>query len=193
MKENQPYQYLIETEDFDGDALQLSLVQGPDGMQIQDNTLSWMPDFTTAGEHTISLKVDDGDLHSIQTFTLNVINVNRAPKFASKPITIAHENVQYRYQLDATDADKEKLGLILLNGPEGMQLSADGLLAWKPGFEQNGEHSVKVSVSDGIDTRYQSFTVSVKNTNREPSLEKIANQHIVSGEKFSYQLQAWGR
>ena len=188
--EDRLYEYEIEVVDHDGDSTELTLETAPEQLKLNGNTLSWKPSFQDAGEYLVVLKVTDGKLQSTQEFSLLVDNNNRLPTFKSTPATIAHESVKYKYQLKVEDADNEQLGLILLQGPKGMALGRDGSIHWTPGFQQHGKHTVKISASDGIDTQFQTFFVSVGDTNREPLLKRINDQHIVSGKKFRYQLQA---
>lgn len=69
---------------------------------------------------------------------------------------------QYTYQVEAVDADNDQLVYSLLTAPQGMQISATGLITWNPGISQVGAHNVVVKVADphgAFET--QSFTVNV--------------------------------
>lgn len=187
--ENTHYEYIIETKDDDGNELTLTLDEGPAGLALNGNVLSWTPSFTDANEYVVTVKADDGSLQTAQSYRLKVKNNNRPPKFISNPDAIAYENVTFNYHIKASDADNEKLELALLKGPEGMRLSGDGTLIWLPHFAQDGSHIVKLSVTDGKDSSFQDFVLEVENTNRPPQIEKIPDQHVLTGGKFRYQLK----
>lgn len=188
--EDETYEYDIDVMDLDADNVTLSLEKGPEGLQLTGRSLRWKTGFKDAGEYSVVLKASDGDLETLQPLSLLVENNNRLPVFVSEPKKRAFESVDYRYQIKVSDDDKEQLGLILLEGPDGMRLKDQGLISWTPAFDQFGEHDVKISVSDGIDTQYQTFTVNVIDTNRGPTFPKIAKQSIIAGNKFRYDLAA---
>ena len=186
--ENSNYEHLVDVRDLDGDAFTLTLEQGPEGLQLEGNKLSWTPSFTDANIYTVSLKAGDGDLQTIQTFELDVANNNRPPEFTSTAETTTSEDINFTYTITTSDADAETLTLALLTGPKGMQLTSQGVIQWQPDFSQAGSHNIQISVSDGSDTTLQDFTLQVDDTNRSPTLDKVANQHIPAGKKFHYQL-----
>ena len=67
--------------DPDEDTLVYSLVNPPVGMEINDVTgdITWTPFFDQVGDHTITVKADDGDMSSTVSFILTVINLNNPP------------------------------------------------------------------------------------------------------------------
>lgn len=69
---------------------------------------------------------------------------------------------QYTYQVEAVDGDNDQLSYSLLTAPQGMQISATGLITWNPGISQVGAHNVVVKVADphgAFET--QSYTLNV--------------------------------
>ena len=188
--EDMIYEEEIEVRDLDGDIIELSVENAPPGMVLDKRVLQWRPGFFDAGDYTIVLKATDGNLQTTQQFILMVDNNNRLPVFTSKPVTIAHESMPYRYQIKVEDQDHEQLGLTMLSAPEGMTMAANGLIKWRPAFHQKGDHNVKISVSDGHDIVYQSYYVEVVDTNREPTVTVLSSHEIVAGEKFRYKVQA---
>jgi thermitase len=73
--DGQAYSYNVNATDEDGDTLTYSLTQKPTGMSIDSATgvISWTPGTTAVGEHTITVKVSDGQASDTQTYTLTVI------------------------------------------------------------------------------------------------------------------------
>ena len=54
------YTKVLSATDPDGDTLTLSLLQGPSGMTLAGNTLSWQPDATQTSASTVKVSVTDG-------------------------------------------------------------------------------------------------------------------------------------
>ena len=87
---------------------------------------------------------------------------------------------QYLYQVQAVDADNEPLVYSLPTAPQGMQISATGLITWNPGISQVGPHSVVVKVTDqrgAFDTQSFSLTV-VDPRNKAPLVNAGPDQTI---------------
>jgi hypothetical protein len=75
---------------------------------------------------------------------------NRAPVIASQPITSASGGQTYRYQVQASDPDGDApLSFAFLQSPDGMNISAAGLIEWTPAVNQLGNFTVIIKVSDG--------------------------------------------
>ncbi len=86
---------------------------------------------------------------------------NKPPAFISEPVTTADHNRTYRYTLRIFDADNDSLSL---SGqfPAWLSLDADALvLSGLAGWEQLGEHSVELQLSDGRAEAQQAFTITV--------------------------------
>lgn len=189
LEENSEYSYSIDVEDPDQDGVELKLQEGPDGLKLDDRQLSWQLDYRSAGSYPVVLKATDGDLVTLQSFTLEVANVNREPVIESDAQLRAYESVDYKYEIIATDADNEAISYSLLQGPNGMTLSGNQV-SWNPEFHQSGIHTVRLSVTDGIDTVYQQYDVSVVDTNREPTFARINDQRIMADVLYEYPLEA---
>lgn len=86
--EDEAFLYQATATDPDGDALTFFLVQGPLGMSLDgvSGALEWLPVQKDIGEHSVLLRVEDGQGGSDeQSFTLTVLNVNDAPVITSQP------------------------------------------------------------------------------------------------------------
>ncbi|MGE5243269.1 MAG: Ig-like domain-containing protein [Betaproteobacteria bacterium] len=89
--------------------------------------------------------------------------VNHPPAISSQPLTAATDGTPYAYQMVAADADNDPLAYSLTQAPDGMTVSAGGVISWTPATAQIGSQSVAVTVSDGRGgTTTQSFTVVVE-------------------------------
>ena len=84
---------------------------------------------------------------------------NQAPHITSTPVGITQVGSVYRYQILAEDPEGQVLNYQLVETPEGMTISAEGLVQWQPSSVQSV--AVKVSVSDGHQTVIQTWSLTV--------------------------------
>ncbi|WP_165840151.1 Ig-like domain-containing protein [Motiliproteus coralliicola] len=159
---DQPYLYRIAATDADGDSIQLSLDQAPNGMHIDGNQVSWTPSAVQAEvSHDVVVRATDSrGSASLQRFNIFVNAAdaaNSAPQIDSTPQSPALVDQQYRYQLIARDADGDVLSYSLENAPIGMTINAQGLLQWTPTSEQVGTHAISIRVTDGKAAALQSY------------------------------------
>jgi hypothetical protein len=86
--------------------------------------------------------------------------INQAPVITSDPVKTATVRVEYTYDVEAIDDDT--LTYSLVTKPDGMTINpATGLIKWTPVKVQIGDNSVKVEVSDRVESVFQPFTVNV--------------------------------
>jgi hypothetical protein len=67
---------------------------------------------------------------------------------------------EYDYEPTATDPEGEDVTIELVDGPIGMTHTG-GKLSWRPTASQVGVHTIRLSASDGINTVYQDFEITV--------------------------------
>jgi hypothetical protein len=101
-------------------------------------------------------------------------------------------NVDYRYEVKASDIDGDVLEYSLMTKPAGMSIDAvTGIISWKPALSQVGLTKVVVNVSDGSLFAIQSFDITVTGpASHKPFIETILGQNVTVGELFSYQVIA---
>ena len=110
--EDQQYTYDVEAfDENEEDLLEYFLVESPLGMVINKSTglVTWMPLQMHVGNNNVKVQVSDGLFLVNQSFIINVENVNDRPEIISIPITDATEDVNYFYDVDATDEDDDIL------------------------------------------------------------------------------------
>jgi len=130
------YEYIIDIEDPDSDNFSISLINGPEDMEITDNILSWIPleGIISSGIVTISVTDDniDDPLSDIQNFMVTVTPINDPPLIVSIPDSEAFVGELYQYQVIIEDPDDDIFTYILINHPDGMEINTSGLLQWTP-------------------------------------------------------------
>ncbi|MEC8104381.1 MAG: putative Ig domain-containing protein, partial [Pseudomonadota bacterium] len=146
---------------------------------------------------------EDGRNPATQSIFLMLVEGNVAPDITSSPATSATEDVQYTYQVEAYDpvfADRgatkseDDLSYTLTTAPQGMTISATGLIEWTP-TEQGAEpylENVTVVVADGgedgVEPATQSFAIDVTPVNDAPVLTGSPISFVEVGTTYSYQL-----
>ncbi|MFA8300794.1 MAG: T9SS type A sorting domain-containing protein [Hyphomicrobiales bacterium] len=106
---------------------------------------------------------------------------NSAPRFICNPITEGSLDVQYLYGITAFDNEHEFIQFKAVQMPKWMSLFTSGvnghaLLAGTP--TENGEYPVVISISDGINTIEQTFTVVVMNKGELAQSSSTRNSNI---------------
>ncbi len=148
----------INTEDV----LTFTAVSIPVGATFDntDTTLTWTPDYTDAGTYTAIISVNDGLETVYDTTTITVNNVNRTPQFTS---TLSDTNIiinnDFTLNYGATDLDEEELAYTLVEGPATATINESGHFSWTA--SDTGSTTLIVSVTDGIDTVFDTTIVSV--------------------------------
>ncbi len=153
VNESEQYQHTVTASDVDsGDSLRFRLTAAPSAMSIgeQSGQLSWTPQASDIGNHTVTVEVrDQANATDTLTFTLRVLDVNVAPTIASLPTTAAVVDTLFTYRVIAIDPDPgNSLDFALLEKPNGMQIDASGLITWVPASAQSGTHRVRVRTTD---------------------------------------------
>ncbi len=148
------YSYKVEAIDPNKDSLSYSLAAAPLGMNIDAQTglLSWTPTAGDAGNHSVTVLVDDGrGGETKQTFILSVITdpPNRPPIFTSLPDVDGRIRDIYEYQPIVEDADGDSFTFSLNAAPANMTIdSLSGAIEWVPTVDQLGLNNVELTVKD---------------------------------------------
>jgi len=69
------FRYQVRAEDPDGDDLRISLVTGPEGMEMtsEDGLIEWRPRSNQGGSHVIDVAAEDAaGARTMQRFTIEV-------------------------------------------------------------------------------------------------------------------------
>ncbi|MHC1745314.1 MAG: putative Ig domain-containing protein [Syntrophobacteraceae bacterium] len=159
------YVYDVNAVDAPGDVVTFSLDAFPSGMSINPTTgaIAWLP--AAEGPAGVTVRAtDQAALSSTQSFTITVgaLPANTPPQITSTAGATGTEAQLYSYQVVATDTPGDTLSFSLTAAPQGMAISAGGLITWTPTALQVGANGVTVQVTDqGNLFAVQSFTVTV--------------------------------
>ena len=193
--ENSNYEYSLDVEDYNiNDTVTLTLAQSPEAMSLNGTTLLWTPTQADVdhGPYTIIVNASDGKSSSEQEFTLNVLNVNEAPKITSAPSWSAKEDSKYTYQVTASDEDHDNLTYSIIEGPAGANMnSSTGLLAWTPTADNIGDNIISVNVTDGNLSEEQDWIVYVgPKDNNDPVISSTPATTAYANYEYTYQVSA---
>jgi hypothetical protein len=86
---------------------------------------------------------------------------NRMPVLQAMADRTVNVGSVLKFQVNATDPDKDQLNFSLLTHPQGMVITPKGLLTFAPTKDQEGVQDVTVMVSDGKLNDTASFKVTV--------------------------------
>ncbi|MCD6505333.1 tandem-95 repeat protein [Candidatus Poribacteria bacterium] len=189
--------------DPDGDRLSVSLVDGPEGLELDPNGyLAWRPNYDQAGEYDVSIEASDGTDTTSGSIHVAVHNVNRPPT-----VTLSNQTFeQGEYEggvtipIEASDPDNDPLTVNAVlqidptNAPDGY--SADYSVNENNEFVWNnpisGVHSLSVEVTDGTDTASVTVRLVMKapQVNLPPTFKPVGAQSVNEGETLEIQLEA---
>lgn len=188
------FTYAIVATDPDGDMLNTSLVKGPAGLVLDGSTLRWTPSSAQLGVHAIEVRVTDSrGAFATQSFSVAVNDrPNAAPVFSSTPITSISAGALYQYQLQATDPDGDSLTYSASLIPAGATLSNSGLLTWQTAESNQGNHTIRLRVTD---TRgayaEQAFVLNVQVVvDLPPAISSSPVTQAQIGRNYSYTVVA---
>jgi large repetitive protein len=189
------FKYQATAVDADKDSLTYSLVNPVAGASVDPTTglVTWTP--TQTGKTSMAVKVTDGKGGAaIQTLNLDVITpvANRAPVINSSPRITTSTLSEYRYQINASDADGDSLTYQLVNPPSGMTVNNSGLIAWNPTAAQIGTYQIDLKVSDGNLVTNQTYQLEVTSQpiNHYPTITSAPNLVTNLERPYSYNLTA---
>lgn len=193
--ERQLYSYPVQAQDADGDTLSFALQNAPASMFINaaSGLLQWQTQAGDEGSYAVVVTVADGRGGFATQNVLVTIDppANTAPVISSTPVLAATEGAAYAYQVLVQDGEADPLSFALTSAPQGMVMSAGGLISWTPDATQVGEHAVAVQVSDGRAQASQSFTLVVNaKPNTAPQISSVPVMAVQANTAYQYQVVA---
>ncbi len=162
------------------------------------SVLNWTPQSGDQGTYTVIFTVADqgnglgSPIIDSETITLIVRGSNAAPLLADVLDKVVDEGQRLFFTLNATDPNSDTLTYSAENLPEGATLDPQtGVFDWTPTFNQVGDYAnIKVIASDGNKSRFDTFTIFVKNVNRAPQIVPLAPQFGLEGSPLEFAVTA---
>ncbi|MBN4055271.1 tandem-95 repeat protein, partial [bacterium AH-315-K03] len=187
-QENTTYIYNVEAIDIDADTLNYLLTTFPVGMSIESTTgvINWQPDYSSAGDHSVTITVNDGQGGSDQqTFILTVTNSNQAPVADNLSVT-GNEDQNITILLSGSDADSDPLTYQIISQPQyGLLSGTAPTLTYTQNSDFNGSDSFTYQVNDGSeDSALATVSITVDSVNDAPVLQFSPN--LTATENIAY-------
>ncbi len=197
VNENEALSFTVRGGDPDAEdngKIKISAENLPQGalFDTTGNQFNWTPTFEQSGACTVRFVLTDAaGLTDAKEVQITVAHVNRSPEFPLQAAQTVDENQPLVYNLiPATDADKEdegKLVYTVKDLPQGAVFDEKNLtLNWTPTFEQSGEYTVTLSVSDGAFTVEQPLLITVNHVNRPPVITPPEPQVVDENTPWNY-------
>jgi len=147
----------------------------------------WQTTYGDAGQYTVTVTVSDGESTTSRD-ALIIVNKKEEPPTidSAKPIESGlaiDENQAIDFSITASDLNKDPLTYSWKL--DGADVGNEDKYTYQTDYDSEGTHTVKVDVSDGINTASKIWSVNVKNVNRKPVLEKIENIHAKETDKIA--------
>ncbi|QYZ67046.1 MAG: cadherin-like domain-containing protein [Gammaproteobacteria bacterium (ex Lamellibrachia satsuma)] len=193
--EGSVYSFSPNASDADGDVLVFSISNKPAWASFNTTTgqLYGTPGTGTAGSYgNISISVtDSADSALLDSFTITVIasEKNQAPTIVGSPLPSVAEGSAYTFSPSASDADGDTLSFSITSKPDWASFNTTtGRLNGTPGYDDAGSYgNILISVTDGTEnTSLPSFTITVSNTNRAPTINGVPAENIDEGSAYSF-------
>ncbi|HII01516.1 TPA: hypothetical protein HA351_07665 [Methanosarcinaceae archaeon] len=171
--------FTLDANDADGDGLTYSAAVLPDGASIDPATgvFTWTPAQGQSGVYTVTFEVSDGYLSDSEDVLINVNPPNNVPVIDSvEPENGAsfNEKEEISISVSAFDLDGQFLNYIIrING---VTCSTAPIYIWQTDYSSSGEHTVEVTVSDGIDQVTEQHTIYVNDY--YPEWDVVIDGHV---------------
>ncbi len=151
----QAYAFTPTASDLDGNPLTFSITGRPNWLTFNTTTgrLSGTPASGNVGIHgNIVIAVSDGQATvSLPTFSITVVQPNRAPTISGTPPSSVNINTQYSFTPTASDPDGNPISFTVSGLPAWANLTTStGRISGTPGAGDVGNYTgIRITVTDG--------------------------------------------
>ena len=198
VKENEAMRFAVNARDANNDELNYKWLI--DGNEVSNNTfIIFKPGYDKSGKHGLAVEISDGVNSAKKEWSVNVIDVDRAPFFAPIKGISVKEGEEAIIFLNATDPDGDEVKFEADNLPKGAILD-ENKFYWKTDFDTVAKNSFFDSLKEKYGLLDKSFAVdfiakskesktfqraviNVRDVNRPPVLFDIENITVNEGEE----------
>tara|TARA_R100000655_G_scaffold110038_1_gene167136 strand:+ start:4381 stop:8826 length:4446 start_codon:yes stop_codon:yes gene_type:complete len=162
-EDNQINIYLSAT-DSDGDALTFSIVNQPSNgtLTLEGVSATYSPNANYNGNDSFTFMANDGQFDSNQaTISLTVMSVNDAPYLLDIPDADVESSSVFTYELQAVDVDGDDLAYTVTSSGSATATLSGNMLTVTPEYGNNGVTIIAVTVSDGVSTDTEEFSLTI--------------------------------
>ena len=188
INENQNITFTINATDPDGDAITYSANNLPNGAILSGNNFNWTPDYSQAGDHTITFKATN-DMVTEMAVTITVTDVNTTPELLNIGNKNVNENSQLIFPVTASDEDNDTITITASNLPANATFNGT-TFNWTPTYSDSGSYTVNFTATDGTNTDSEQITITVANINTTPILSAIGNKNTIENTLLTFTTSA---
>lgn len=200
VNENEELEITLNANDPDGDKIDYSANNLPEGARIQENVFTWKPSYDVVKKEGfvdwmmdkfrvlsksfyIQFIASANDKKLVQNIIVTVKDVNRPPVIEDIPPITINEGETVKITPNIYDSDRDKI-TISYSG----FMSSD---AFKSGFDDAGTYYAKVTASDGLLETSKFVQINISHVNRAPVFEKISEIKFNEGDEIATLLNAY--
>lgn len=181
-QENEVLNFVLSATDIDGDTLSFTsgattggrstVTSGPSANAA---TVTFTPTTNFVGSGSISVRVSDGHASVLQTFTVDVTNVNYAPTASDQAVS-AYEDVARTVTVTGDDQDGDTLTYVFVTGTAHGRTDVSGNeVVYTPAENYNGMDSFQYMAYDGVHySNIATVTITVNAVNDAPVVADAA-------------------
>lgn len=153
-----------------------------------DGLFEWAIDKAIEPGSDYTVKVY-GTTGSVEDLSDNSFTLNGNPLITSSPLTVATEDIQWSYTVNAEDIYDNEISLTykLNNAPTGMSIKSN-VISWTPVEGQLTSDIVSLIVFDGAFSTEQKFSITVTAVNDAPTLTTATTQTVAEDTPITIDL-----
>ena len=177
------------SDEDEGDTLYYSVVDSPEGSEINESSgvFTWTPTYDQEGTYNIKFVVSDGLMEDTEDVTINVNNVNRPPVVDIPDQVQIAENSTLTLDLNSTDPDGDNLAF---SKDSDIGILQEDIFTWTPGYDGEGEYYIIFTVTDGDFSISEPLLINVTNTNSAPVLYSVSDTLVNELDTVTIDLEA---
>ncbi|MEE9357055.1 MAG: putative Ig domain-containing protein, partial [Sedimenticolaceae bacterium] len=189
VSENAELSFTISATDPDGDQIEYSARDLPQGAEFENGSFYWRPGYEQAGVYYVLFVARDGLAIDSASVLIQVNNTNRPPVLAPIGAREVSENAELSFTISATDPDGDQIEYSAYCLPRGAEFE-NGTFFWRPDYDQAGVHYVLFVARDELEMDMASTLIQVNNTNRPPVLAPIGAKEVSENAELSFTISA---
>ncbi|MDP3640278.1 MAG: PKD domain-containing protein [Nanoarchaeota archaeon] len=148
----------------------------------KENEGEYFLDYENAGNHTLQVKISDGEATTEKIWPVLVKNTNRAPEFSLAPMTV-QEGEKISLVVPERDIDGDALTYTF-------PAPFDERGIWQVYYNEGGEYELEVIASDRELSGTANLKVTVLNVDRAPTIELPEYFEAREGEESIWEIAA---
>lgn len=166
LDEDTQEQFKLIINENDAENIDVIAVSNNGDVNIDDNTITFIPNENYNGDDTITITYTDGTNIYTETVQVIVNPVNDAPEIKEISNQTMVEDTQKIIELNVIDIDSDSLDTYV-TVTSGNATIVDGNIVYVPEKDYNGTVDFTIHTSDGELTDTETFSIDIENDNTD--------------------------